>query len=314
MLALTTADPILGGFVVCRPEPMTHCNGTVHGFTLLSDLHIGAAHVDYSIIRRELATAGERGDRILVNGDVFDLILTGDKKRFTGDVLHPRLQGRQDLVNAAVEMAVELLSPYAPQIDMIGLGNHETAVSKYHSVDVLSILIHELQKTIPRRTKHTIHYGGYTGFIDYRSRWAGPQQTKERHGIANSQRLVIYYHHGAGGSAPVTKGMIDFNRRDTFIDADVLWLGHKHNRWNAHALKLSCPIIGSGPKVKDVRHIMTGAYFQTYAGQSQSSIRRHGRRSNYAADAGMAPQGMGGARLELHFGNINKPYQMRVIQ
>jgi hypothetical protein len=294
-------EPVLGGLHICRPAPLSVSAGDVVGLTLLSDLHLGAAHVDYNLIARELKTARDNNDRILVNGDIFDLILTKDLKRFTPDALHPRLLGRKDIVNEAVGWAVELFAPLATQIDMLGMGNHEDTVLKYANVDPLKTLVEELQKKVPARLGHVIHYGGYSGFVDYRLK-RGKQ----------AERFVVYYHHGSGSAAPVTKGMIDFNRKDTWVSADLIWMGHKHNRWAGAVQRVSCPEAGDEPCVRDVRHVMTGAYFQTYRGQSQESVRQHGRRSNYAADMGLAPQGMGGARVLLEVGG--GALTVRVVQ
>ena len=313
-MASTVAEPILGGMVACRPEPISYQPDSVAGFTLMSDLHIGAPHIDYPLINRELEKAKAKGDRVLINGDVFDMILLGDKKRFRGDVLHPRLQGRNNVVTAAVQWGAEILAPYADMIDMIGVGNHETAVERFHSVDPIELLLYELEKALPANAKHVIHHGGYCGFVDYRFRYRGAGGKNKSDDSTGGKRWVIYYHHGGGASAPVTKGMIDFSRKDVFIDADLLWLGHKHNRWNAHVCKISCPLVGDDVLVRDVRHIMTGAYQKTYVGQSQKSIRKDGRRSNYAADAGLAPQGMGGARVEIHFRVPAKPFEVTVTQ
>src|SRR5215469_13356154 len=173
------------------------------------------------------------------------------------------------------------------------VGNHETAVTKWHSVDPTLLILYELEKIARARDpQHAIHYGGYSGFVDYRIR--NPNKVNG-HGI----RWVLYYHHGSGGASPVTKGLIDFNRKDVFIDADAIWMGHKHNRLCVHVEKIRCPLQGDGPDVRNVYHLMSGAYFQTYAGQSQASVRKHGRQSNYAADAGMAPGGKGGLRVVL---------------
>ncbi len=288
----------LGGIVVSRPARSVVHSGLVFGISLMSDLHIGAAHVDYRLISKEVSSALSNGDRLLINGDILDLILVQDRKRFSPDVLADRLQGRRDIVNEAIEWAVEILSPAAHLIDMIGLGNHEVTVEKYCSTDPLSIIVHALRKeSLKKDPEHIVHYGGYTGFVDYRFELDRDTHTHKPPGC----RYVIYYHHGGGAYAPVTKGMIDFNRKDTFVDADLLWLGHKHNRWNAHVEKLSCPESGYSVRTKQVRHVMTGAYFQSYVGQSQKSIGENGRRSNYAADAGLAPQGKGGARVLLEF-------------
>ena len=277
--------PILGGFVICRPTPIGDANRKEVGIRLMSDLHIGSLQVNYRLIQKELEEARKNGDRICINGDVFDAILVADRKRFSPDALHPRLHGRRDILNSAIEWGVEMLGPFADFIDVVGIGNHESAVEKHHSMDPVRILVYELAKAVSKERKsHVVHYGGYTGFVDYR--------------FANN-RWVLYYHHGSGGSSPVTKGMIDFNRKDVFVDADCIWMGHKHNRWNASLEKISCPLSGNSPNVKIVRHVMTGSYMKTYVGQSQESLRKHGRRTNYAADMGLAPQGQGGARVVL---------------
>lgn len=635
---MSTDDVIRGGIVISRPKPVLFEWGRPVGFTLMSDLHIGAVSVDYALIKYEIAIAKEKKDRVAINGDVFDFILMGDHKRYQQDVLHPRLLGRKDVVQEAIRWGVELLSPIVNLIDMIGCGNHEchddqteiltesgwklfadlsknekvatfncdserveyqhtshihssnydgklsyiqtprhmdcavtpnhrmvykhlwsykgvfnesvwnlkplhdvplkaaiktvtaspsgnreynvpedylrilgwvltdgnisnkesfgkrvitiyqreskvhlvmeilermgvkfstyirnrkilsicgvslkkpcepsyeirilqgnlrdwilqhldskkkipdfikhlsdrqfeillsaivdgdgsrhksspetswmvygrkpfldtlqamcvthgwratlvmyknqkgpqwklninrhwqlstsslgrfieerkykgkvwcatvpnstlitrrngrvlisgnTALEKYHSFDPIQALLWELEKVKGRDKSHHINYGGYMGFMDYRFRHKGQVDKGKAPGESKGSRLSIYHHHGGGSNAPVTKGMIDFNRRDTYVDADIIWLGHKHNRFTSHVRKLSCPLMGDQPNTKEVRHIMTGAYVDTYVGQSQRSIKKDGRRSSWAADMGFSPQGKGGARVEV---------------
>ena len=52
-------------------------------------------------------------------------------------------------------------------------------------------------------------------------------------GRAGSQSVTFWLHHGAGGSAPVTKGMIDRARIYDTITADVYVIGHKHTSVHA---------------------------------------------------------------------------------
>jgi hypothetical protein len=314
---------------VCRPAPIPYRTGTEVGFTLMSDLHIGAPHVDYRLIKQELAKAIDKGDRILINGDVIDAILPKDHKRFDPDALHPRLQGRRDVLNEEIAWAVELLAPAAHLIDMIGVGNHEDAVAQWHALDPLSAIIGLLNQKLRERKKHcdhVIHYGGWTGFVDYRFRRlnlngeprcpGGPEKGRSKprqRGASDGVRWVVWFHHGSGGAAPVTKGTIDFARKAAFITADLLWMGHKHNRIMDDVQRISCPQSGDDLVIRDVRHVMTGAYMQTYVGQSQESIQRHGCKTNYAAKKGLGAQGMGGARVVLTFG-AHADYQVEVTQ
>lgn len=295
-----------GGLLITRPAPIVYHNGFVQGYTLLSDLHIGARNVDYALIKEELETAKRKKDRILINGDVFDMILSCDKKRFRPDVLHPRLVGKPDIVNSAIEWGAELLGPYADLIDLIGCGNHESSLEKYHNIDVIKILVHELRK-MRKNKNHQLNHGGFTGYYD--ARFRDSADNKNRHG----KRFVIYYHHGAGGSAPVTKGIIDFHRKG-WIQADVILLGHKHNKITSVVRSMSCPIQGNETVVKDVYHIMTGSYMTNYATQTQGSLEEHGRIAPYASDWGLPEQSKGCARIELEFFSTDRPYKIRVIQ
>lgn len=278
-----------GGLFISRPAALQWQPGQVQGITLMSDIHLGAANIDLPRVKRELAEARENGDRVLINGDVFDLILPSDHKRFMVDALHPRLRGKRDIINKVVDWGLEIFGPYADLIDMVGLGNHETAVEKHHSIDVVGMLVYRLQELAPK--DHLVHYGGYTGFVDYRFR-----------NSRDGRRLVIYYHHGSGGTSPITKGMIDFSRKNMFIDADVVWLGHKHHKIaDTTPLRLRCPKNGNDPVTDQQVNVMTGSYMVSYAGQSQASVKKHGRRAPYSSDWGLPPQAPGGARLMVSF-------------
>lgn len=301
-----------GGMFICRPKPAPYSYNAQLGFWLMSDLHIGAPQVDYARIKKECEDAKANNERILINGDVFDGILKKDQKRYSPSAVHSRLRHRDDQVGAAIEWAIEILSPYADHIDMIGVGNHETALVKHHDIDPVRLLVYELQKKVKN---HTIHYGGYCGFMDYR--FFGITKKGKRKGTgAHSQgkRVVFFYHHGSGGDAPVTRGMIAFARLDWIEGADVIWTGHRHTKWNAEIEKIRCPAAGDKPIRRRVREIQTGAYFDTYDGQSQEHFRENGRVSNYAADKACKPHGKGGARVVLTFKQPNEPFEITVTQ
>jgi len=265
---------------------------------LMSDLHIGAANVDYDLIAREIAAAKASGARVAINGDVFDAILPKDHRRFKPDCLHPLIQGRPDILDAAIEMASDIFSPIKEQIDVIGMGNHESAVEKYHSTDLIARLI--------RRLGGAAQYGGYEGYIVYRIRKKSPR-TK------SCAALIVYYHHGGGGAAPVTKGMIDFARKGVWVDSDVVWLGHKHNRIvDSTPLRMRCPHIGDEPVYDKQVFIMTGGYM-VRGTQTSAEVMDGGRRSSYAEDAGLAPQATGGVELLVKVDNSHGVRDIRVL-
>jgi hypothetical protein len=255
----------------------------------MSDLHIGAINVDYDLIDKELREARDNGDRININGDLFDMILPKDHKRYRPDVLHPDLQGRANVRDATIKMGYEILKSSAPYIDMIGMGNHERSMEMYHATDVTASIINKLNKL-----KNTnVRYGGYTGFIDYR-------YSNGRTG--SNRRVVVAYHHGSGGNAPVTKGMIGFHRKATYVDSDIVWEGHKHNRLvDATPLRMRCPLRGDEITFDQQVFIMTGGYMDYDMAQSHEDVMRDGRKSNYAQDWGLPPQQKGGVRVLVKF-------------
>lgn len=260
-----------------------------------ADFHIGAANVDYAWLASDLEEARENGDRICIFGDVFDAILPKDHKRFKPEALHARVRQSSTVLDEALDWAEEILSPYADLIDVIGLGNHESAVEKYHGTDMVARLIRRLQRYVTAEG-HSIRYGGYTGFVDYRFTYLPENR--------NTRRLVVYYHHGGGGAAPVTKGMIDFSRKASFIDADCVVLGHKHNKIaDVGAMRLSCPMEGDEPATRQQVFVMTGSYMDTY----------QAGRGGYASDWGLAPQAKGGVRLLVHFGRKQGIRKLQVL-
>ena len=304
-----------GGLVVCRPPPIT-VRGDTQGLTLLSDLHLGAANVDYGLIHRELLAAAEHEDRVLINGDVFDAILPRDAKRYSPVALHPRILGSEDLINRLVDWAFELLSPYADRIDLVGVGNHDTAVSKHHSTDPVLLLVRRLNDfLITRGLSHRVWYGGYCGFMDYRFHFTGQKRepilrrpsppTDEQVGRKVSgnrpkkdqRRFVLYYHHGFGKSGSLSGAAGDYQRTTHVEGADAVWLAHQHTRVVSHVRRVHCPARGIHPGLRDVYFLRTGAYFDTYLGQSQGDIAKSGRKYSYAADQGYQPLGNGGLRV-----------------
>lgn len=268
-----------------------HVNSPIREFTpdkapftfyvmLMSDLHVGTLLTDEDAIRNDLKLAEEYNAGILINGDILDLVIHQDKKRHDPHVTHPDIRGRRDPVNAQVEMATDMLMPYKDLIWMLGDGNHETATEKYHGTSTTPRIVENLNAA-----GGNVHYGGYEGYYLIRVREHDRRTWTFR----------IRYHHGAGGAAPVTKGMIDRSRMSAWIsDADVLWIGHKHNRLIDHNRRERLTKQGRVWE-EDWYWVQTGAYMDirepAYGAHSQRS-------SNWASQSAFSPQGKGGVLLQ----------------
>lgn len=252
---------------------------------LMSDLHLGSAFVYEKAILRDLELARTHNARISINGDVFDLVIPSDKKRFKADALAPRFQGRPDVLNAVLDYAVELLAPYVDLIDMIGVGNHETAVEKYGGIDLVSQLVTLLN----HQHGGNIQYGGYCGWLLYYP----PKPTSHYIGT-----VAIQYHHGAGGASPVTKGMGMFSRASSYIEgANIIWRGHQHHRTVDTDVVEVCNVVNGTIAHRRRYRVMTGSYLLTYVEQTSADALKNGRKASYAADWGCAPQDKGGILL-----------------
>lgn len=185
------------------------------GLALFSDLHLGARDCDEKKLKRDMETACSEDRRILINGDVADAILPRDMKRYVPSLA---MSDRDDVLNEITDYAYHFLRPYADYIDLIGTGNHEESPLKYSSYDIIGAIVvmlnRDKSKSLPK-----IHRAAYQGYAQYRINDGNNR---------NTDKLTIYHHHGAGGSAPVSKGMIDINRIVYSHDADIWWIGHKH--------------------------------------------------------------------------------------
>jgi hypothetical protein len=204
--------------------------GQTKMFGLFSDTHIDSKDCNLKQLKKDLDFMAAKDGRIFFNGDVFDAILHGDRKRHT---MGNDMFNTDDQINEIVDYAVDNLKDYVDYIDLIGIGNHETAVLKHHNFSLTRALIKELNHYRSDNLA-PIELGDYKGFI----RLKFNERVLLNKGKGKDLTYVwedrkhyfdIMYFHGTGGSAPVTKGMIDFNRISTSYLANLYWTGHKHH-------------------------------------------------------------------------------------
>lgn len=190
--------------------------GKIYQYAVFSDLHIGSKEFDGESLKRDLEKCKDNDAKVIINGDTMDLILMQDLKRASAS----RIKPEEGQINQFIEEACEALIPYVAQLCIIAQGNHETAMIKHHGVDVLAWLIERLNR---EKKNGRIQEGHYQNFV--RINFLDPKR-----GYKLGAKYTIYMSHGGGNSsAPVTKGMIDFNRIAVANEADLYLMGHKHN-------------------------------------------------------------------------------------
>lgn len=245
-----------------------------------SDLHFGNKGQDRELLKKEFDYAREMNAKIFINGDWSEMILSGDRKRY-----HPSSDayGTDNNVNMTINDAFDFLSEYVDNIVMIGTGNHETSVSKFHHFDPTQQLIYSLNL----KHKSKIIHGQYSGYIVLHF----------HHGEQNAvKRFKIYYNHGQGGTAEVSKGTIDLNRHMGTKMSDLCWLGHKHIKTIIpceHMLDVN----QAGEIVAKQRAgIITGAYMKVF---HQYDAMKKGYNMSFGEERMRGLQGTGGIMMKI---------------
>jgi hypothetical protein len=185
---------------------------------LTGDRHWDNPHSKRGLQKEHLELAKERNAPIIDIGDFFCAMQGKYDPRRNYDNLREEHKG-EDYLGLLLDTAEDWFAPYASQFAVIGTGNHETAILKNNGLDLTRQLARKLRRS---SGKDWPFAGGYGGYVKLSVRPSG-----------NTLRsILVKYYHGSGGGGPVTKGVIQTNRRAVFLpDADVVVTGHIHEQW-----------------------------------------------------------------------------------
>lgn len=262
-----------GAVTTCKID---YINGNRnHLIFVTSDLHIDSVNCNRSVMLEDLEEAKKRDAKILIFGDIFDAMQGRFDPRRSLDELRPEYR-RNDYYDYVVTDVARILKPYAQNILLITPGNHETAVTKNASISLVDRLVWMMNL----ENQTTILQGGYGGWVRF-------MYACGTSGKRTSVRLK--YHHGFGGDAPVTRGVIHTNRQNVFIkNADIVVNGHNHNAYYVPIVSESLSDMG---KVifSTTHHVRTPGYKQDYADGA----------NGWAVEKGMVPKPMGGAFISM---------------
>lgn len=248
-------------------------------YFLCSDLHFGNKGQNKELLKRDFDEAKKLNAKIFINGDWGEFIMSGDMKRY-----HPSSDayGTDNNINMTINEAYDFLSDYVENIVMIGTGNHEASVSKFHHFDATQQLIYSLNKEHGTKIVH----GQYSGYI----------VIQYHHGKNTGSRpYKIYYNHGQGMTAEVSKGTIDLSRHMATKISDLTWLGHKHTR-----LLLPSEFILDVNNVGEIinrerKGLITGAYLNV---SHEYDAMKKGYQINYGEEKMRTLQSLGGAIMK----------------
>lgn len=250
-----------------------------HTFLLISDAHWDNPYCLREQLKCDLDKARHKGARILINGDFFCLMQGKYDPRRSKKNIRPE-HNKANYLDAVIEDAVEWWSPYADLIDFIGYGNHETAIIKNCETDPLQRFVDLLNF----KNKTNVQVGGYGGwYIVKFNRTSGGT-------LGTRGSYKIKYHHGWGGGGPVTKGTIQNNRLQTYVEgADMFWMGHVHEDYE---LTYTLETLNQRFEVKhkEILHVRTPSYKEEYEDGY----------GDFHVERGRPPKPVGGRWLDLH--------------
>jgi len=240
-------------------------------FLLGSDDHWDNPHCDRVMHKRHLDQAVERNAGILRFGDFFCAMQGRYDPRASKESVRPEHQVNNYL-DALVNTATDYLMPYRDHIAMIGYGNHETSIMKRQETDLVRRLTTALD----------VPLGGYSGFVRFMFRQGGSGYISH----------ALYYHHGAGGGGPVTKGTIQSNRRAVYIpDATYVVTGHVHEEWRLTQPRVRLSTSGK-VYLDEQMHIQLPTYKQEFD-----------MAGGYHVENQRPPKPLGGAWLHFYYDN-----------
>lgn len=188
--------------------------GATRRILLLADIHWDNAHCRLDLLRETLDEAKRIEAPVFSFGDHFCAMQGKWDKRASASALREEHRGGNYL-DLLVSTCADWFTPYAGNLAMISIGNHETAIRRHHQVDLTQQLV-----ALLRREGSPVIAGPYWGYIVIGCNVGGR--------ITDS--LKLHFHHGAGGGGPVSRGLIDHSRTRSDYDADVFVSGHIHRR------------------------------------------------------------------------------------
>ena len=210
----------------------------------VSDIHIDSIKCDRKLFKKHLKEAEEREALVFINGDLLAVMGCARDPRSSYSDIRPEYLVTNYL-DAVIEDVIEMLSKYKVEY-FIGHGNHETNIFQRMHTDVTKRVVEGLKGKGLAATM-----GGYSGWMIY---------TLRRNINGGRIPLKQFYHHGYGGNAPRSKGIlkVDINMKN-HPDANIITTGHDHNNWY---LPVTVQRLNKQFKVHNsvVHNIDTGSY------------------------------------------------------
>ena len=212
-----------------------------------SDIHLDSIGCKRNILKKHFDEIKKANGLIFIFGDLLDVMGSyGDRRLQREDIDPIFIQHGRTYLDLVAEFTIDFLKPYAQNIALISYGNHEKTINKFHNHDILRSIVWALNLD----EGVNIQLGAYSGWVFIRMR-----------NKTASQICKIHYHHGFGGNAKRSKGMLDVQiEAMKYPDANILVRGHTHQKWfDPSTARMR--VTQNGKIYKDkIKYIQSGSY------------------------------------------------------
>lgn len=250
----------------------TH-NGKKLPLLLMSDVHFDSLKCDRESLTAHLDAIKEKNGKVIIVGDWFDVMgCYRDPRSKAADVDSRYIRKGRSYLDLVVEDSFEFLKPYVDNLLLMSYGNHETSILKHRDTDPLDRLIFLLNR------EGKVLKGDYSGYIRLVLKWHNSRSS-----------FYIKYHHGKGGNAKRSKGIL-YSQIDAmqYPDANLIISGHDHNK------------IYDPSNVRERVDIKSGRiYHDTIHWLKLGSYKKSSMDNGWEVEKGFLPKRMGGWFLDL---------------
>lgn len=246
-------------------------------YLLQSDEHFDNEKCLRSLYKEHLDEAVRRKAFIIKFGDFFCAMQgKGDKRSSYSELRDAHKVSAY--ANKIVDEAVEFHEPYAANMIMLGVGNHESGFINKTGTDLTAMFVDKMQY----KFGSPVVRGGYSGWIRFLF-----NTTNIRAG------LRAWYTHGYGGGGPVTQDTIQGQRQMAYVHgADMMFSGHTHDAWNVERVAMSLSNEG-----RNVRKSVIQCKIPTYKDEYCNGA------GGWHIETGKPPKPLGGYWLKLSWKN-----------
>lgn len=261
---------------------MKYKTGDNFRFLLSSDHHYDSKMCRRDILKRDLDSANKHNAGIFMFGDLFDVMQNREDPRRAYSALAEAYK-EDNYLDLVREDGSKFYQNYKENSILISEGNHESNVTRRQGTNLIQNLVQNMNLAEP--DTEDVFAGQYNGWVFFRF---------ENESGGGRFTIKMYFNHGQGGSAPVTRGVIRASRRGLVIpDAQIVVTGHTHEKWYFPITRERVSANGV-PYYDEQIHLQLPSYKRDDGPNKK-------KRSGWAVEKGFSPKPLGAWWLDFSF-------------